>query len=400
MPSKNRLHIALLLAFWLVGVFGAQLFVNTSGKGGMTAVLLQAGAVTWPLVLLPFLGYRLLPSNSHRVMLASLVVFATMALISCLVSPIPLFSLGYLGATLLGIYVAILFNSRFCSGDFLLGLKIFALLCTALLVAYMHYDYRGFVGYRLGEGTGTMNPNSLGMIAMACVVAAFAYRNFMLRTLIAAPALYAIYLTNSRAAGAAMLIALVLMLWGNFIRMRPGARILVVGVALLAVAKLIVDYREPIYDFLQAFFRWDDPHRGIDSGASGRAIIWGWMLDLIYDNLALGVGYRAHQEFIHASSAHNGYLAMLAEIGIIGFTAVITMIFYRGWKLFHSYLKQQDRLIIIYFGFFVAFLVLAMFERYLLNVGNPASLLFLLILFLPADFARRLDMPAYGRRRS
>ena len=400
MQSRVRLRTASLLALWLTGVFVVQLFVNISGKGGMSAVLLQVGAVAWPLVLLPFLGHGVLPSGQDRVMQVSFAVFAMMGLVSCLVSPIPLFSLGYLGATLLGVYVAMLFNNRFRSRDFLLALKLFSLFCTMLLAAYIRYDYRGFPGYRLGEGSGTMNPNSVGMIAMACVVAAFAYRNLLLRALVAAPALYAIYLTDSRAAGAAMLIALALMSWGDFIRLRPAARILIGSLALLAGAMVIVTYWGAIYDFLHAFFRWDDPHRGIASGGSGRLTIWSWMLDLIRDHLALGVGYRAHQEFIRASSAHNGYLAMLAEVGIVGFLAVMVMIFYRGWSLFRSYFRQRDRLIVIYFGFFTGFLALAMFERYLLNVGNPASLLFLLILFLPADFTRRLDMPGHGGRGS
>ena len=386
MRARANWRTGLLLACWLTGVFAVQLFVNISGKGGITAMLLQVGAVAWPLPLLPLAGYGILPSNMDRLVLASLGLFILIALNSCLISPVPLLSVGYLGATLLGIYVAMLFNSRFRREDFLLGLKIFAVICGILLIAYISFDYRE--GYRLGFGTGTMNPNSLGMVSMACVVAALAYQNLMIRIVLIISAMYAIYLTDSRTSALAMLIALTVALWDDFLRMGLIKKVFVIFLLSISGIVIMVAYWSDIYDFLHGFFQWDDPERGIGSGATGRTKIWGWMLDLIRDHLVLGVGYRAHQQFIPASSAHNGYLAMLAEVGLFGFMAIMVLLFYRGWKLFRCYIRSSDQLLAIYFGFFLGFLGLAMFERFLLNVGNPASLLFLLVLFLPQDFCR------------
>lgn len=372
-----------VLAIWLLGIFVVRLYVQLvfSGQGGM-AIAAQAIGVTWPLVYFIFFGKGFLPREVDSVTLLVLTVFASSALISCFVSPAPFISFGYVLATLVGIYVALMFNSNFRQSDFLHAFKLLSLLGIAMLLAYTKYDYRTYPGYRLGDGTDTMNPNSVGMITMACVAAAFAYKSTIFRLLIIIPSLLIIYLTGSRAAAAATLITIGIVTWHNF-RQSSGAKKLLVFIPLVtfSLSWLVWNWQD-FYELLNEFFKWDDKHRGLASGASGRLIVWGWMWDLIKDNFLIGVGFRAHGEFIQASSAHNGYLALLADIGIFGFSAIAMYVVWRILFLYQCYIRSRAPIAAIYFGFAVGFLALAFFERYLLNIGNPGSLMFLLILFL------------------
>ena len=89
--------------------------------------------------------------------------------------------------------------------------------------------------------------------------------------------------------------------------------------------------------------------------------------------------FRAHEYLLKAdSSAHNGYLATLAEVGLLGFLAIAFLIT-RGLYLLWAGSREPGSGFSqsILFGLCVGYLLLAVFERYLINVGNPTSLLFL-----------------------
>jgi O-antigen ligase len=94
------------------------------------------------------------------------------------------------------------------------------------------------------------------------------------------------------------------------------------------------------------------------------------------------------------TSAHNGYLATLAEVGVIGFVGVLYLVV-RGLRLLWSYSKEPERgfTYSVLFGLCLAYLLLALFERYLINVGNPTSLLFLLGVMRPGLMQGPVEEP-------
>jgi len=97
------------------------------------------------------------------------------------------------------------------------------------------------------------------------------------------------------------------------------------------------------------------------------------------------VGFRAHEFLLKAdSSSHNGYLATLAEVGILGFFGVLFLVA-RGLSLLWVGSREPGPGFSqsILFGLCVGYLLLAVFERYLINVGNPTSLLFLVAIMRP-----------------
>jgi O-antigen ligase len=112
---------------------------------------------------------------------------------------------------------------------------------------------------------------------------------------------------------------------------------------------------------------------------------WKWTWDLFVHNPVLGVGFRAHEYLLKAdSSSHNGYLATLAEIGVFGFLGALFLVA-RGLRLLWTSSREPGSGFSqsILFGLCVGYLLLAVFERYLINVGNPTSLLFLVSIMRP-----------------
>ena len=63
-----------------------------------------------------------------------------------------------------------------------------------------------------------------------------------------------------------------------------------------------------------------DEHRGIDSGGSGRTELWSAAVNLWVTHPIFGVGFKGHPLMMpDGMLAHNAYLGMLADVGIVGF---------------------------------------------------------------------------------
>lgn len=381
-PSRRQSLIAVLFGLWLTGTFAQHLYTQIALDGIGESVAFSLAAVVWPPTILLLLGVYPIPTRLDRSTIVLLIIFSQIAFLSCLVSPYPVTSFGFLVATLAGIYVAVLFSSCLSQHDVLRGLQVYSLLTLALLLAFAWFDFKDIDGDRLGSGTGTMNPNALGLVAMSVCVAAFSHRGAMLRFALLVPALWVIYASGSRASAVGTALALSPLLWFDFKKAPLSTRLSLITPFLIAVASYTIINWDSFIVALDQFFLWNDPHRGFVSGGSGRAIIWEDTLDIINRHPFIGVGFRAHSEFLTTgSSAHNGYLAMIAEIGVFGSTVMFLLIAKRLLFLFRLYVRSNSRLFAIYFGFTCGFLFIAVFERFLLNVGNPTSLLFLFIIF-------------------
>jgi O-antigen ligase len=147
---------------------------------------------------------------------------------------------------------------------------------------------------------------------------------------------------------------------------------------MLAVGVTIV-YGHVLFNILDRLYSLSAADRGFTSGATGRVEAWKWTWELFVRNPVIGVGFRAHEYLLKTdSSSHNGYLATLAEVGVIGFLGVAYLVV-RGSRLLWvgSQKSGPGFSQSILFGLCAGYLLLAVFERYLINVGNPTSLLFL-----------------------
>jgi len=90
----------------------------------------------------------------------------------------------------------------------------------------------------------------------------------------------------------------------------------------------------------------------------------------------LGAGFRCHQQAANAEEdAHNGFLAYLAETGVFGAAAAVILL----WKAAAASLRRSryhlDKVLL---AASIGYLAHSLFERFIFNVGNPGSLLFIL----------------------
>lgn len=373
----------LVLGLWLSGVFAASLGGRMeAGHEGTTSMALLGAAVLWPLLYFAMGGCRFVPQSMPVGATGGLILFGLVSALSSFMSPVALLSTGYVVLTLAGIWLALQFNSNLDAGQYERGLKVFAVVMTGLLAGFAWYDY--VPGTRLGNGKDVLNPNTVALVSISVLFAAMSIRTLALRLAVMGPVVGIIVLTSSRAAAGAAVVGLVLVVW---LRLRARRRpvLLFAGIALLLAVGVAIVYGDVIYKTLDRLYALSTADRGITSGASGRMAAWKGTWDLFVHNPALGVGFRAHEHILKAdTSAHNGYLATLAEVGVLGFLGVLYLVV-RGLHLLWADSRDPDRVFIqsILLGLCVGYLLLAMFERYLINVGNPTSLLFLISIMRP-----------------
>jgi O-antigen ligase len=233
-------------------------------------------------------------------------------------------------------------------------------------------------GERLWVTAAGYNPNSLALVDLSAIVAAMAYRNVPIRCCILAVPVLATVLTDSRASGLGTIIALGVIILVRLKAAEHSTRnfmFIIMGIVILSA----IYFRGQLSASFSDFFQLQDEYRGLDTGATGRSAAWSATWRLFVENPIFGVGFRAHEARLGvASSSHNGYLALLAEVGLVGFTSVIYLVA-TGAAFLYKRVASKDAVFCysILFGLVAGYLVVAMFERYLLNVGNPTSLLFL-----------------------
>jgi O-antigen ligase len=351
-------------------------------------------ALLWPLAYFVVGRGRFVPDRLAFGAVPALVLFVVVGDLSAFGSPVIYRSIGYLILTVAGMWLAWQFNSTLTAIQYETGLKTFVVVMTVLVTAFAAYDF--VPGVRLGNGKEILNPNTLALVTMSVLLSAMAIRFVPVRLLVMAPLASVIYLTGSRAAAAAAVVGLAVIV---VVRLRvTRGRTILFGLLCVTLAMVIgIASVGSIEKGFNEFFAWNDPHRGLESGMSGRLLAWQATWDLFADHPILGVGFRAHEHILQVgSSSHNGYLAMLSEVGVIGFACVLYLIVSGIRSLWR---RVRDRAATfsysILFGLCCGYLLLALFERYLINIGNPTSLLFLLGIMMPVTITER-DAPEWA----
>ena len=268
------------------------------------------------------------------------------------------------------------------------GLKLYSFFMGIALLSFTVYDY--IPGERLGEGKKILNPNSIAMVAFSASLASMAFRNILIRYMLFSILFLIIYLAGSRASAAGTLLGLGAI---TFIRIK-GSSVsskLFFIVFIMFALFIGIYYRNIITPIIDDFLDLNTSDRGIASGASGRIYAWMDTIRLFEENPVFGVGFRAHEHLLAiGTSSHNGYLAILAEIGLFGFLSVMYLVLSGEFLLWRKAYKQEDKYThSILFGLSLGYLFLAIFERFLINVGNPTSLLFLLGILSPVFYEKK-----------
>jgi O-antigen ligase len=384
-------QVGLVLGLWLAGVFAASLAGRwEAGHEETRSMVLLGTAVVWPLLYFAMGRCSFVPQSMPIAATGGLILFGMASALSSFMSPVALLSTGYLVLTLAGILLALQFNSTLDATQYERGLKLFAILTTGLLVGFAWYDY--VPGTRLGNGKNLLNPNTVGLVSTSVLLAAMSIRTLALRLVVMGPVAWIIVLTSSRAAAIAAIVGLGLIIW---LRLRARRRpiLLFVVIALMLAIGVTIAYGTVLFNILDRLYSLSAADRGFTSGATGRVDAWKWTWELFLRNPVIGVGFRAHEFLVKIdSSSHNGYLATLAEVGVIGFLGVVYLVV-RGLRLLWVGSQESGPGFSqsILFGLCAGYLLLAIFERYLINVGNPTSLLFLMAIIRQGTLESSVD---------
>jgi O-antigen ligase len=401
-PSTKEIsnQVGTVFGFWLSGIFASSLVGNLLGAANKNLltphqqenslnIALLLTAIVWPLLYFTFSKLRLKKLKLHIYGIFSIVIFLFFALISVFVSKAMITSFAYLALTIVSIWICLLFINSLDAQKLERGLKVYAFLITVQLVGFSIWEY--IPGHRLGEGRRIIEPGTLGMIAMSGIFAAMAYRVKLFRYAVVVTLVIIIYLTLSRAPALGTLIGLATI---YFERTRAsGTSVKLFAIVILCISVIgVMIYLDEIWPFIDNFLALHDKHRGTDAGGSGRVTIWKETWDLFLNNPLFGVGYRVHESLLKiGSNSHNGYLALLVEIGVVGFLAAIYLIV-SGIIRLRNILRQSAELVYthsILLGVLFSYLFLAIFERFLINSGNPTSILFLIAILWPVVKSNR-----------
>ena len=240
---------------------------------------------------------------------------------------------------------------------------------------------------------GVLNPNAVGLVAMSVGTLALSLP-LVLRLPAVTVVLFALYAVNSRAAIVAFFVGVGVAYMVNWKHRAPRWRLL--GVLSLMFGIVALAYLDPVRDFvLDDIFKFDDPYRGIDTGFTNRTDAWLDAIGLWLEAPLLGFGYRA-QELLFSdissfSSSHSGYLSLLIDGGAL---ALVLFLVFAGHAVARCVRQvRQVPQLSGFLAFLVGYLVNMTFERFALNFGNMASLMFALLAI--SIFAVELGAPAW-----
>ena len=239
-----------------------------------------------------------------------------------------------------------------------------------------------------GRLMGRVGPNFWGATAFYTLFPALILRPRWLKAAVIVWAVVILYLSQNRssmvAAAAGFLVVFVL----AYLNANPAKRARLAWMALFGGAALVL--LSPL--LAEKILLLEDPRRGLDSGGTGRVAAWGQAWTVFVQHPWLGVGYRHHEHYISAaSSAHNAYLATLADMGVIGFGAYLLLLVLGLAGGVANSLRSKSPVDLAFTGFVAGYAVQGMLEKRALNFGNAGSILFIFaIAWLMRDLRGRL----------
>lgn len=253
--------------------------------------------------------------------------------------------------------------------------------------------------YTWGRLTAGSQSNFWGLVALSVGIAAFGIRNRLVAAACWLVALLTLYNASSRGSMVGLGFAGILFFWywlAHSHRFHISWRVAATVVGVSVGTYLIIYFSDFL---LQNVFAIGDPYRGLGSGFTGRYQAWSEAIDVWLSAPILGVGFRKHEELMLVTrlSAHNAYLAMLADTGIVGLTVYLIFIIHSIISAVNGISLHKLRYLSL--GAIISYAALGFFERRALNAGNAFSILFIIACFIALKcgsrdlFVRRVSSP-------
>ena len=241
-----------------------------------------------------------------------------------------------------------------------------------------------------GRMTALLRPASQAMIASCIIFCGLAINSFSWRFIGIILAVFTVILCDSRTALLALIAACTTII---IIKMKVQGRRKYFALKLFAISFAIVlcivllfwsESYHYISDWVANVLSWHDPHRGIQSGFSHRTLIFKEAYELFLTRPILGWGFRISEKLlITSSSAHNGYLQTLVDVGLPGFLFALFCYLLITVRIYKRYQKYGNNIDLAFLAILIFNAFFSIGERYLFNVGNILSILVIAAICLP-----------------
>jgi hypothetical protein len=165
--------------------------------------------------------------------------------------------------------------------------------------------------------------------------------------------------------------------------MLQGKNTKYVIIGVFTVALLGIVFEEKIVHYLTHILELSSPTRGLDSGGTGRLAIWQRGLSVISERtweFYIGSGLRSSEEGILGFFTENSYISICIDSGVFVVILFVGYLLRLLISLHFSERRNQDQFGRLVFYCAVFALLQSIFNRYLLAIGNPFSLIFLILI--------------------
>lgn len=236
-------------------------------------------------------------------------------------------------------------------------------------------NFRGYFG----------NRNALGAALVMCIVIFLAETwrtKNIIPFLFTAITAFLIIETHSRGAFYGMLIGILVFL---FIVIKNK---IVFAIVFGVVSTLVFVFWEQISNNYMI-------SRILNEGVT-RNELWDYAIKVINENFFVGVGFSS-SEFSNKLAGnenvnfHNSYLAMMADVGIIGVLFFFGLFLYLFYKIYMNYKNSNEKDRVFYIALIslcIAFFGLSFGEAYLIVAGSPFSFTFWCCMFCLLHYNR------------
>jgi len=273
-----------------------------------------------------------------------------------------------------------------------------ALLCVLTSIAVDHTGVIAALSASVGRGgldrftpLGT-TPNLVGYTfgAGAILMARRVIVSKMIleRMTMAAAALLSCTFVLAASARASLVALIVAAVLSVILEIRIGRLISMIWVRVTALSCVLVGvvFSEKVGGYFDRMLELESNTRGLASGGTGRTQLWARGIAAVFGDpmtFIFGGGFRSSNSDLIGFSTENSYISILLDSGIFVGAAIILVFCYapiKALKLTSPQSRYASSLVLLA-SFFTFLVVESFFNRYLLAIGNPISLISLTLLF-------------------
>lgn len=223
----------------------------------------------------------------------------------------------------------------------------------------------------VGRFQGRIGPNYWGATAASTLLVSYAVRSLPVRGAVMLVCAIMLVASQNRSgmiaamAGSAM-VALLYLLRATGRQRLKVAIWAGLGLAVVLAASPVV---------YSKILLLDNARRGLESNGTGRFAAWQEAMEIINNHPLLGVGYRHHEQYITAaSSAHNAYLAAMADMGIFGLLTYLVFLFGSLGVAIGAALHRREWSYAVLAGVLFGYAAVNFLETRGINFANSVSL--------------------------